>query len=71
MSDINYEAMSEIPGVQAVEKIDALNEKEVESYLDSVVMKSGTIEVVVNLSGSNPADYNHGKPAWKYPLTSF
>lgn len=43
--------------------VDALDERAVELYLEKVANQGGRLDIVVNLSGSDPAMYNHGRPA--------
>lgn len=62
-SDISLDAMSGIPDGIEKKRLDVLDEKAVADYLDTVVKDKGTIDIIINLSGSDPADYNHGKPA--------
>ena len=61
-SDIDEKTLSIIDGVTN-QVVDALDEKAVEIYLEETATKSGRLDIVINLSGSDPADYNHGKPA--------
>ncbi|WP_299471970.1 SDR family oxidoreductase [uncultured Roseibium sp.] len=44
-------------------QVDATDEGAVDAYLDKVADAQGSINVVVNMAGVAPANYNHGKPA--------
>lgn len=70
-SSLNGVSVSEQSDVKEVKQVDALNEDEVQTYLDAVVAETGTLDIVTNLSGSNPADFNHGKPAVDVSLEQF
>ena len=61
-SDIDEKTLCTIDGVTN-QVVDALDEKAVEVYLEEITSMSGRLDIVINLSGSDPADYNHGKPA--------
>ncbi|MEP4095725.1 SDR family oxidoreductase [Reichenbachiella sp.] len=63
LSDVNISKISDIADAASIEKVDALNEGAIASYMQSIAEKEQTIDIVINLSGSNPAAYNHGKPA--------
>ena len=67
VSDIHPETIS---GIGEVKRVDAQNEKEVQDYLD-VIAYQNPIDIVINLSGSDPAEYNHGKPATAVSLQQF
>jgi len=71
ISDINTEAMHDILNAKNQRKLDALNETEVENFLDYVASETNGIDIVINLSGSNPSEYNHGKPAVEVTLKQF
>ena len=68
ISDINKDLMSEIYGAEGTHEVDALNESEVNDYLDAITANGTHIDVMINLSGSNPEEYNHGKPAMEVSL---
>lgn len=70
-SSLNGVSGSGQSDIKEVTQVDALNEDEVQTYLDAVVAETGTLDVVTNLSGSNPADFNHGKPAVDVSLEQF
>lgn len=61
-SDIDEKALIRLTGVTS-NVVDALDELAVEAYLEKVVGQSGKLDILVNLSGSDPAAYNHGRPA--------
>lgn len=63
LSDVDTANLSDIEGAADIEKVDALDESKIAAYLQSIAKKERTIDIVINLSGSNPAEYNHGKPA--------
>lgn len=70
-SSLNEASISHTSGVESFEKVDALNEDEVQTYLEAIIAKTSTVDIVTNLSGSNPAEYNHGKPAIEVSLEQF
>ena len=61
-SDIDEKSLLILDGVNN-EVIDALDERIVEAYMEDIYAKTGRLDVVINLSGSDPAAYNHGLPA--------
>ena len=68
ISDIDKDLLSGIEGAVGVHKVDALNQAEVNDYLDSIIADGEHIDVLINLSGSDPEEYNHGKPATEVTL---
>lgn len=58
-------------GVKELQIVDATNEAAVDAYIDQVAKSAGSIDVIVNLSGVAPAEYNHGKPADTVSLEQF
>ncbi|MBG6160761.1 NAD(P)-dependent dehydrogenase (short-subunit alcohol dehydrogenase family) [Labrenzia sp. EL_195] len=44
-------------------QVDATDESAVDAYLDKVAVTQGSIDVVINMAGAPPVNYNHGKPA--------
>lgn len=71
ISDIDEALMSDIHGAAGVHKVDALNEDEVNQYLDDILATGVQVDVLINLSGSDPEEYNHGKPAMDVSLDQF
>lgn len=71
MSDINVDGITEESELGQVRKLDTLDEVAVSEYFDWFVKEDVTIDVVINLSASNPAAYNHGKPALEVSLEQF
>ena len=71
ISDIDKQSMLHEHGVEDIQKVDALNETEVNDYLDSITKDGLKIDVLINLSGSKPEEYNHGKPAMEVSLEQF
>lgn len=70
-SSRNIDDLSKINGIEDVRVVDALDEEQIEGYLQGVIEKAGRIDVVMNLSGSDPAEYNHGHPASEVSLEQF
>lgn len=68
ISDINTALMSGIHGAEGVDKVDALSEAEVDEYLKGIAAKGIHIDISINLSGSDPEEYNHGRPAMEVSL---
>ena len=71
ISDISKKSMADIQGAANVRKVDAQNEAEINDYLNTIVADGNQIDVLINLSGSNPEAYNHGKPAMDVSLEQF
>ncbi len=61
-SDIDEKSLLPLTGVTS-HVVDALDERAVEHYLEKIAAQTGQLDVVINLAGSDPAAYNHGKPA--------
>ncbi len=70
LSDLNVEGV-ESSEVGEIRKVDTLNEKEVEQYFSWFTQENVPVDIVINLSASNPAEYNHGKPALDVSLDQF
>ncbi|MEM9818300.1 MAG: SDR family oxidoreductase [Cyanobacteria bacterium P01_D01_bin.6] len=70
-SSLNVASVSKLSGTKDVQKVDTLNEGEVQTYLEAIAAETSTLDIVTNLSGSNPAEYNHGKPAVEVSLEQF
>ncbi len=51
--------------------VDATDEGAVDAYIDGVAGDAGSIDIVVNMSGVEPALYKHGKPANEVSLEQF
>ncbi|MBK8956804.1 MAG: SDR family oxidoreductase [Saprospiraceae bacterium] len=71
LSDINVKNEVEENSLAPIRKLDTLNEKSVQQYFDWFKGENISIDIVVNLSSSNPAEYNHGKPASEVSLDQF
>lgn len=71
MSDINVEGETETSDLGIVRKLDVLNEEQVEQYFGWFASEDVSVDVVVNLSSSDPSEYNHGKPAIDVSLDQF
>ena len=70
LSDINVDGI-EASDLGEIRKVDTLNEGEVNSYFSWFDRENVPIDIVVNLSASNPEEYNHGKPALDVSLEQF
>lgn len=66
-SDIDEKSLLTLTGVTS-NVVDALDEMAVEAYLEKVSAQAGQLDIVINLSGSDPAVYNHGRPATEVSL---
>lgn len=51
--------------------LDATDEAAVDAYIDGVADTAGRVDIVVNLAGVAPGEYNHGKPAAEVSLAQF
>lgn len=71
ISSKHAESMSGIVGAADVRLVDAQNEAEIDTYLASLTKDGVEIDILINLSGTNPAEYNHGKPAVEVTLEQF
>ncbi|WP_298894288.1 SDR family oxidoreductase [uncultured Psychroserpens sp.] len=70
LSDINVDGI-ESSEVGEIRKVDTLDENEVSEYFSWFERESVEVDIVINLSASNPAEYNHGKPALDVSLEQF
>lgn len=66
-SDIDEKSLLTLTGVTS-NVVDALDEMAVEAYLEKVSAQAGQLDILINLSGSDPAVYNHGRPATEVSL---
>ncbi len=71
MSDINVSGVAEESALGQIRKLDTLDETAVKAYFDWFEREKVAVDVVINLSASNPAEYNHGKPAMEVSLEQF
>lgn len=71
MSDINVVGIAEESELGQVRKLDTLDEEAVLQYFDWFKKEDINVDIVINLSASNPAEYNHGKPAMEVSLEQF
>ncbi len=71
VSDIDTVGLKGLEGFKSIETVDALDEVGIDAYMQKIVDIEGKIDIVVNLSGSDPRDYNHGKPAMEVSLDQF
>ncbi|WP_299740754.1 SDR family oxidoreductase [uncultured Roseobacter sp.] len=51
--------------------VDATDENAVDAYIDQIADETGSIDIVVNMSGVEPGRYSHGKPASDVTLKQF
>ncbi|NMH85984.1 SDR family NAD(P)-dependent oxidoreductase [Flavivirga algicola] len=70
LSDINVTGI-EPSELGEVRKVDTLNEDEVNGYFSWFEREKIPVDIVINLSASNPSEYNHGKPALDVSLEQF
>ncbi len=70
LSDINVEGI-ESSDLGEIRRVDTLNEEEVNGYFSWFDRENVAVDIVINLSASNPAEYNHGKPAMDVSLEQF
>ncbi|MTI31343.1 SDR family NAD(P)-dependent oxidoreductase [Xanthovirga aplysinae] len=71
LSDIKSDVLRNLSIARNIQTVDALNEAEVEEYMDTVASLAGRIDIVINLSASETSEYNHGKPATEVSLDQF
>jgi len=58
-------------GLAESAEVDALNEAEVNSYLDRIAQEAGSIDIVLNVTGPRPQDYSNGRDTLDLPLEHF
>jgi NAD(P)-dependent dehydrogenase (short-subunit alcohol dehydrogenase family) len=58
-------------GAAGAEEVDAMDEAEVNAYLDRVAREAGSIDIVLNLIGPPPQDYSNGSNTLDLPLEHF
>ncbi len=71
VSDIYIDKLKSLNSAHSIDHVDAQNEVEIENYFNKISTNEGAIDIVINLSGSDPAAYNHGKPATEVSLDQF
>ncbi len=70
LSDIKVDDI-ESSDLGEIRKVDTLDEDEVNRYFSWFDRENISVDIVINLSASNPAAYNHGKPAIDVSLDQF
>ncbi|GAA3636007.1 SDR family NAD(P)-dependent oxidoreductase [Flavivirga jejuensis] len=70
LSDINVEGIEQCDFGE-IRKLDTLNEDEVKQYFSWFEKENVPVDIVINLSTSNPEDFNHGKPVTDVSLEQF
>ncbi|GAA3614828.1 SDR family oxidoreductase [Flavivirga amylovorans] len=70
MSDINVDGI-ETSDLGDIRRLDTLNVDDVKQYFNWFEKEHVSVDIVINLSTSDPADYNHGKPAMDVSLEQF
>ncbi|RDY60881.1 SDR family NAD(P)-dependent oxidoreductase [Flagellimonas nanhaiensis] len=70
LSDINVDGI-EYSDLGEIRWVDTLNEAEVKQYFSWFEREGVSVDIVINLSASDPAEYNHGKPAVDVTLEQF
>ncbi len=70
LSDINVEGF-EASELGDIRRVDTLDENEVRGYFSWFKNENIPVDIVINLSASHPAEYNHGKPALEVSLEQF
>ena len=70
LSDINVNSI-EASVLGEIRKVDTLDENEVNNYFSWFDREHIDIDIVINLSASDPSEYNHGKPALDVSLEQF
>src|SRR4029453_2240842 len=58
-------------GTATVEEVDALDEGEVNHYIDQVAGAAGRIDVVFNAMGPQPLEYGNGRSTMLLPVEKF
>jgi NAD(P)-dependent dehydrogenase (short-subunit alcohol dehydrogenase family) len=58
-------------GVAYVAQVDALDEKAVKVYLDHVAQDGGSIDILMNVIGPQPRDFDNGGNTLELPLEKF
>ncbi|AUP80651.1 SDR family NAD(P)-dependent oxidoreductase [Flavivirga eckloniae] len=70
LSDINVDGI-ETSDLGEIRQLDTLDEDAVNQYFNWFKSENVSVDIVINLSTSNPADFNHGKPAMEVSLEQF
>jgi NAD(P)-dependent dehydrogenase (short-subunit alcohol dehydrogenase family) len=70
LSDINVDGIEQ-SDLGEIRKLDTLNEKDVSQYFNWFEKENVPVDIVINLSATNPSEYNHGKPAIDVSLEQF
>jgi len=58
-------------GTAEAAEVDALSEQAVNAYLDHVVQASGSVDILLNVTGPQPKDYGNGTSTLELPLEQF
>ncbi len=58
-------------GVAYAAEVDALDEQEVQAYLDGVAQEAGSIDILLNVMGPQPKDFGNGSNTLELPLEHF
>ena len=70
LSDINVNGVESSQNGE-IRRVDTLNENNVKEYFSWFESENVPVDIVINLSASNPQEYNHGKPAMDVSLEQF
>jgi NAD(P)-dependent dehydrogenase (short-subunit alcohol dehydrogenase family) len=58
-------------GVAYAAQVDALDQQAVQAYLDRIAQEVGSIDILLNATGSQPKDYGNGTTTLELPLEQF
>jgi 3-oxoacyl-[acyl-carrier protein] reductase len=58
-------------GTAYAAQVDALDEQQVQSYLEQVAQVGGSIDILLNLTGPQPKDYGNATDTMQLPLAQF
>lgn len=64
-------AIQNTGGVAQAAEVNALNEPEVNAYLDRIAREAGSIDLVLNLMGPKPQEFSNGRSTLDLPLEHF
>lgn len=71
LSDINVVGISEPSEWGEIRKVDTLDEQQVEAYFQEFAQAKLPVDIVVNLSSSNHAEFRHGEPTTTVSMEQF
>ena len=71
LSDIQVEGDYEEKEIGIIRKLNTLDEDALEKYFDWFMSENVLPDIVINLTSSDPGEFNHGRPASEVSLKQF